>query len=206
MTNYRLWWWGTVLAVGVPGATAGLAMALLPGVFFAMTVLGLAIVRRVVAPQAGPRCRDAAVGVVLLCAAGPAMGAMAVILVPLAIATSPSLVELVQGHLDAGRPRLPAPRATQVVATSTTSDYVGSCLDESDGRALCQMWSTSFVWLKSARTAHQRAVVVGLRMIILDELERRDGQGFAAWLARSPCPAAEPRWAAGPGPVSRPEE
>ena len=94
-------------------------------------------------------------------------------------------------------------RVTQVMATSTATDYAGSCLGESDGRALCRMWSTSFVRLKSARSAHQRAVAVGLRMIILDELERRDGQGFAAWLARSPCPAAEPRWAAESGPVPR---
>ena len=205
MTKYRLWWWGTVLAVGVPGATAGLVVSPLPGVFFATTVLGLAIGRRVVAPQAGPWWSDAAVAVVLLCAVGPATGAMTVVLVPLAVVTSPSLVEHGRRTLDARSPQRLVMLAT-LDLTSKAPDHAGNCLGEADGRALCRMWSASFVRLKSARTAHQRAVAVGLRMSILDELERRDGQGLAAWLARSPCPADEPRWAAASEPVPRQQE
>lgn len=206
MTNYRLWWWCTVLAIGVPGATAGLVESPLPGVFFATTVVGIAIGRRLIAPQAGPWCHDVAVAVVLLCAAGPAVGAPTVALVPLAIATSPSVAELVLGGPVARRPSRPVARAVGLASAPGRTRYAARCLGESDGRVLCRMWSDSFVRLKLARTARQRAVAVALRTTLLDELERRDGQAFAAWMARAPLPSDEPRWAVGSGPTPHRED
>jgi hypothetical protein len=206
MTNYRLWWWGTVLAIGVPGATAGLVETPLPGVFFATTVLGIAIGRRLVAPHAGPWCHDVAVAVILLCAAGPAIGATTVALVPLAIATSPSVAEPVLGRRVTRHPSRAVLRPGRFASAPRRTQYAGRCLGESDGRVLCRMWSDSFVRLKQARTARQRAVAVALRVLILDELERRDGQAFAAWLARAPHPSDEPRWAVGARPMPRREE
>jgi hypothetical protein len=44
-------------------------------------------------------------------------------------------------------------------------------------------WTASHELLRRTTSAHERAVIAGLRQAYLDELERRDGEGIARWLA-----------------------
>jgi hypothetical protein len=44
-------------------------------------------------------------------------------------------------------------------------------------------WRASHELLRRTTSAHERAVIAGLRQAYLDELERRDGEGVARWLA-----------------------
>jgi hypothetical protein len=44
-------------------------------------------------------------------------------------------------------------------------------------------WTASHELLRRTPSAHERAVIAGLRQAYLDELERRDGEGVARWLA-----------------------
>ena len=81
-------------------------------------------------------------------------------------------------------------------ASTTYDDDV--CLRALDGRALCELWHDSFVRLKSAPTSDERVVVARLRGRLLDEMERRNRGGFAAWLSRGPSPASQPGWVGAP--------
>ena len=57
---------------------------------------------------------------------------------------------------------------------------------------LCQQWRASYSAVRAAHGAEDRARVVQNRQRVLDELDRRHGVGFAAWLASSPRSAGNP--------------
>jgi len=56
---------------------------------------------------------------------------------------------------------------------------------------LCEAWSISFEALHRGSRADE-GVIVGLRQRYLDELERRNPDGFARWLDTSARPAGNP--------------
>ncbi len=68
-------------------------------------------------------------------------------------------------------------------------------------RALCREWQRSFVVLRAATDGATGREVAALRRRYLDELEHRDPEGVARWLAADPRPAA-----GDPGPHLTPEE
>jgi hypothetical protein len=53
------------------------------------------------------------------------------------------------------------------------------------GAELCQTWRRSYMILSSTRGLRERAQVVWLRQMILDEMEIRDPAGLRAWLLRA---------------------
>jgi hypothetical protein len=191
MSSYRRLWWVVILTSGLPSASLGVAMSPIFGVVVIVTGLGLvAGVGGFFASQSGPCWRELACAGVLVVAAGPALGGVTVPLLLLAGATSPSFVW-------AASRRTSASDATPSVITELTSAQPGDVeafLSVLDGRALCELWGSSFVGLKSARTADERAAAAALRGSLLDEMERRNSGGFAAWLARSPSPVNGPSW------------
>jgi hypothetical protein len=194
MTEYRRWWWITILCAGVPSALVGFAFSPVPGlVVAAVLAVGLAVrAKAAPAAQAGMSWHDLACAIVLVVAAGPALGGATLPLLLVAVATSPSIVAVVRSHL---APEHALPGEALMLGASTPYDD-DVCVRDLDGRALCELWRSSFVRLKSASTAHERAVVAGLRGRLLDEMERRNSGGFAAWLARRPSPASQPGWVA----------
>jgi hypothetical protein len=201
MTGYRRLWWVTTLVTGVPSAFVGLTFSPTPGVVAAVTVLGLAAGARLVPGTQGVRWwRDLSSAIVLALAAGPALRGATLPLLMLAGASAPSVVAAVRRTQLATEP--PPEGTTPVPESNAPPDVVDEelCLGALDGRVLCELWRSSFVRLKLASTAEERVVVAALRARLLDEMERRNGHGFAAWLARCPSPASQPGWMAAPSP------
>jgi hypothetical protein len=162
-------------------------------------VVGLAVGAKVVpAAPAGSTWRDLFSAIALFVAAGPALQGATLPLLMVAAATSPSIVAVLKRRV---APDHAPPGGAPAPGASTAYDD-DVCVRDLDGRALCELWRSSFVRLKSASTSHERVVVAGLRSRLLDEMERRNSGGFAAWLARRPSPASQPGWVAAPAPSS----
>ncbi|MFF0267177.1 hypothetical protein [Kribbella sp. NPDC004536] len=186
MRTYR-WMWRTV-AGGLLLLALGAGLLMLPAVIWmilaALAVpfgLMLAIGAETVAAES-PRARRlhvvkltmagylVAVGAVVLI---KFLGAGALALLGVVLATSPSAVRLYGARLGRGRTeRMPE-------ATVSTSE-------------LCRVWLDSYRALNQAPTAKARLRVVMARQRCLDELERRDPDGLQAWLASSASAAGDP--------------
>jgi len=76
-----------------------------------------------------------------------------------------------------------------VVPPAPPPDLPTATLRDLDDEELCLAWRRSFVQLQHATSASVRMLRVQQRQLILDELERRNPHGLAAWLA-SGCRAA----------------
>lgn len=107
--------------------------------------------------------------VVLLKLLGPA----ALVVLVLALATSPRAIDWYGRRLARGRDE-PMPQATV-----TTGQ-------------LCREWLDSYQALNDAPTAAARLRVVMARQRCLDELERRDPAGLQAWLSSSASAGGDP--------------
>jgi hypothetical protein len=79
------------------------------------------------------------------------------------------------------RPSVVGPDEAPALSTATLRDL--------DDAALCLAWRRSYVQLQQTTSASARIRHVQQRQLLLDELERRDPAGLAAWLA-SGCRAA----------------
>jgi hypothetical protein len=78
----------------------------------------------------------------------------------------------------AADPARPPPLAA--VATLTTEQ-------------LCTSWRTSFDAVTGATDPHRLGTLAGLRRSYLDEMERRDPEGFEVWLALHARAGDDPR-------------
>jgi hypothetical protein len=190
MRLYRWLWWTTLLAVAVPAILLGLVSAPIASTVASVTVVGVLAGLVLLGSDLSWRdWTDTAAGVVLVVAAAPVLGRATPYLLLLATASSPPVARLL----------LPRTRkrwgdAAVDAASDATAD-VRSCWSVMTGAELCEMWSRSFVEVKSAAGVTERAVGAALRADVLDELERRDRARLAAWLARHPSPASTPMWA-----------
>jgi hypothetical protein len=188
-TVYRALWWFTVVAVSVPAIGLVLVESPVPIVVIGATLVGIRLGLSVAGARITGRVwAEAATGAALLVTAGPALAALTLPLVILACASSTPVMKL-----------LLAPAGSDVVTWTdepnvTPEVDAGSCLGAMSGAELCNMWTRSFVLVKSAVDVSQRAVGASVRGSVLDELERRDSALLAAWLARGPSPASEPTW------------
>jgi hypothetical protein len=72
---------------------------------------------------------------------------------------------------------------------AATPPVPASSLDDND---LCLAWRTSFSALQRATSPSQRLRIVEDRRAYLDELERRNAHGMAAWLASGARAAGDP--------------
>jgi hypothetical protein len=61
-----------------------------------------------------------------------------------------------------------------------------------DDHALCLAWRHSYVLLQRSHSAATRIHIVDIRQAYLDELERRNALGLAAWLASGARAAGDP--------------
>ena len=190
MRRYRWLWWTTLLAVAVPAILLGLVSAPIASIVVSVSVVGLLTGLVLLGSDLSWRdWTDTAAAAVLVVAAAPALGRATPFLLLLATATSPPVARLA----------LPRTRercgAETVDLASVTAADVPSCWSVMTGAELCEMWSRSYVEVKSAAGVTRRAVGAALRADVLDELERRDRARLAAWLSRHPSPASAPTWA-----------
>ena len=147
----------------------------------------------------------AAIGAGAIGAAGLALliGGVAVLVVLGAAASCPVVVCWLQHLLLGGRHAPDAaqsPRATDTnpgrppdsaspLAVADAEPPVDVTLDDA---ALCRAWRRSFGALHRARSLPELVHVVNARQAYLDELERRNPTGLAAWLASGPHAASDP--------------
>ncbi|KRF37416.1 hypothetical protein ASG94_08825 [Nocardioides sp. Soil805] len=89
---------------------------------------------------------------------------------------------------DPSRP--PSPRAP---AAGEVEEPVLEVTDELTDADLCEAWRSSYVALQRARTDASRFRAVEMRVIYLDDLERRLGDDFARWMESLPRAAEDPR-------------
>lgn len=73
---------------------------------------------------------------------------------------------------------------------------LASGMPDADGTpqlsALCQAWADSYVRLGKTTTGAQRVQLVAYRHQLLDEIERRDPEGFARWLRTASTAGGSP--------------
>ncbi|MET9272974.1 hypothetical protein [Kribbella sp. NPDC003557] len=114
------------------------------------------------------------------------------------------------GHLSepAPQPTPPSPgdRSSLSIPARERNDLpappvVASALTDDD---LCLAWRASFSALQRAGSPAQRLRIIEERRTYLDEIERRNAHGLAAWLASGPRAAGDPtRYVLGDGAVGR---
>jgi hypothetical protein len=205
MTSYRTVWvrsWAAVvlLCIGFAGVIWGPARVVAFFAVVGVTSLAPSICyyRERVARQGSPldlwraTARTAvitgAVAVAIIAVIG-VNGALAMLVLLLAGATSPWALDRLRKVLHRGRPAreatgLPAPLVEAAVAEpriETMSDL-----------ELCRAWRASFAALVAAVEPEAKSDVVRLRQSYLDELERRHPHAVGAWLASHPRPGGGP--------------
>ncbi|WP_146238963.1 hypothetical protein [Arthrobacter livingstonensis] len=135
------------------------------------------------------------VGVALLAVAGltVVLHAWLWLLVLLAAATSPWVINRLLQHATSRLPAVPPASETACLPDIPVEADVFvptvRVLVEGD---LCRAWRGSYQWLESTRSPALSAYIVALRQAYLDELDRRDPVGLHAWLDSCPRPRGGP--------------
>lgn len=201
--------WSVVAALF---AAAGLVLAALavPGA----TLLSLGVVGAVVGARGGvgvhahlysqpaPRryvlgwCAGVVAGLVAFVGAVAFLGATALLGVVLLAATCPPAVRLVSSRAPraTGPPQDLAPRAqgSGPVPAAPPAPQSVRDLQDLDASQLCWRWRTSFTALQRTVGPAARLSLIQTRAAVLDEMARRDPQGFRRWLNDGARAASDP--------------
>ena len=211
--------WVTLTAII---ATVGVCVAFLTwgvagvvGAFIAGAVMGGAMTAAL-APENLPRpwrratVGAAASGVGVIAVAGLVVVLQVVALVVLLALTmsAPPVVRVLQGKLTLKAPKPATAADDQPPPEQPLDDLDGAqwpapdpatveqslpmAPEDLDDDALCWAWRRSYVVLQRSRSAATRLHVVEVRQAYLDELERRNALGLAAWLASGARAAGNP--------------
>ncbi|MFN8193827.1 MAG: hypothetical protein U0R80_06025 [Nocardioidaceae bacterium] len=132
--------------------------------------------------------RVAAVGVLLGIAVTSyveMLGPAAWWLVALAVLTSPTAARLLRDRV---RPALRGEPAVEEIPAGPTPAWLVRTdgVEEMSTTDLVLAWRASLWQLRSCRSAPELAHLVRVRQAYLDELERRDPAGIAAWISSGP--------------------
>ncbi len=216
MRVHRVAWLSFCGAVGVTGAMAALTwerstqillfvLAALTGAAATMVALTPADgtqVKRQQWPLVATNTVVSGAGTVAFVGLGSLLGApMAVLVLALAVGGSPYVARRwmgwlrEQGQLPQRRDpdeHLPetAPAGTLWEAELTVSAETEAA--ELSDDALCLAWRASFSALETAKSPAERSRIIETRRAFLDELERRNPPGLAAWLASGARAAGDP--------------
>jgi hypothetical protein len=207
----------TVLALvgGVALRASGVVAVLLAGAVAACLAAGVARettgVAHLSAPEAAARAAGWTVGSLLVLSGTAALGgglaavltgaAGAIVGLGVWLVRSPHPTREMSPHtLTAdlpGAPAAPMPAAPWHVAATGRFDAAGSArlsapLTELSTAALGREWLLSTAALAGRLDPAARESIVRRRQEALDELERRDADGFARWLAAGPAPGSDP--------------
>jgi hypothetical protein len=210
METYRILWLSVCAPLGVVGAAAGVVLspAALAFLFIAFGVVGSLVTFNLVDDYrergiAG-RLRLLAVGALV---AGTSVGAFvgyasllgpgALLVAAAVLAGSPYAVKASRRWFRSVRP----PSTAQLAAVARAFAYAShesahfrapELRDLTDGQ-LCKRWRASYrASPRQQSSAVKLIAAVAERRMYLDELERRNTSGFAAWLAAGPKAAEDP--------------
>jgi hypothetical protein len=185
------------LALRGPGLVTVLVAAVLVGAISAGMASEAAGAGRGRVLDTGGRAAGWTAGVLLVLAGLAAVaGAVVTLLVAGAVATAVLTVQLRRAGARSRnearpvlRPLSSAPlRPVRLEAPVSSRPSVGGL----SARALGEEWLRSTALLEARIDPALRRSVVDRRESILDELERRDGSGFARWLAEGPTSSSNP--------------
>lgn len=214
MKVYERTWTGgaaVVTAVGLFAAFRGFAVTTLLGMFLAAAVLVVMWVLPFVAadtPMVRPLVRAGLLGGLVTWVVMGVVRVVGPVGVPLTVVllvTSPPVVrwcvrvlrgtpaQLAAKVTAATPPTMPSPAGPEPVPVDTREEI--EPLEPPEGMTdaeLCLAWRRSFVALRWATTPALRMPVVAMRARYLDELERRSGPRFHAWLESGPRAAGDP--------------
>ncbi|SOC47394.1 hypothetical protein SAMN05660748_0793 [Blastococcus aggregatus] len=180
------------LALRIPGLVALMVAAALVGATTAGMVSEAPGARRGAALDAGVRAAGWTAGALLVLAGLSALaGALVAVLVGAVVAGAVVGVRLRRSGAQQGRTQRPAPVRPLPVRTDGPTLLMPPVGGLST-RALGDEWLRSTVLLTARLDPVVRRALVGRREMVLDELERRDPDGFARWLADGPAPGSDP--------------
>ena len=183
------------LALRGPGLVTVLVTAAVVGAVSAGMASEVAGAGRSRALDTGGRAAGWTAGVLLVLTGLAALaGAVVTLLVAGAVATAALMVHLRRAGARSravarsATPPRPAPRPAPPAFPAPPRPSVGGL----SARALGEEWLRTTALLEARIDPALRAAVAERRETILDELERRDGTGFARWLADGPLPSSNP--------------
>lgn len=203
MTTYRTVWRGICLPLGMIGTAVALTVSPAAVVFLLVvsgavgSLLTMCLVSEYWELRARGRVRLLAIGALV---AGTSVGAfvgyaslvgLGVLLLAAAVlAGSPYAVKTSRGWLRSVR----TPSSAQLDAVARAFAYANPDYVQFRQPALCDLSDEQLCrrWRASCKTSQRRPSAVQLitisaeRQMYLDELERRNAKGFAAWLASGP--------------------
>ena len=203
MTAYRTAWRRICLPLGVIGTAVALTVspAAVAFLFVVSSAIGSLLTMCLVSQywelRARGRLRLLAIGGLV---AGISVGAFVgyasllgpgvLLLVAAVLGASPYAVRTVRGWLRSVR----TPSAAQLDAVARAFAYASPEsvqfrppeLHNLTDEQLCRRWRASCKTSQRRPSAAQLIAIVAERQMYLDELERRNATGFAAWLASSP--------------------
>ncbi|MDX6291466.1 MAG: hypothetical protein QOH50_541 [Kribbellaceae bacterium] len=212
MKAYRICWLTLCIALGAVGTVVALSWSISVAlVFFTCAaacgaVLGTAALgpedaqpesivwRQVfVGAAVGGLVTVAVIGMGVLLGAGSAL-----MLLLLGVGSSPTVIRFCRrglGQSASDSPSAPPSERSDQMAESAvaeSSDDAETQPQSLTDAQLCTAWRISFSALEKARTEQQRLRIVEERQDCLDELERRNPHGLAAWLASGARAAGDP--------------
>jgi phage shock protein PspC (stress-responsive transcriptional regulator) len=225
---YQIAWLGWCGIVGVAGGLAALTwpVSTIALLFVLAALTGAAVAMVVLTPEDNSQLgRDqwrvvltstvlAGSGTLALGGIGMLLGApMAMLVLALTVGGSPYVARRWVGRLtDHGRlpPDATAGEQLPVPVPESTIHELESAVEpvveaaELSDDALCLAWRASFSALQKAGSVAERVHVVEVRRAYLEELERRNPPGVAAWLASGARAAGNPaRFVLGDGATGR---
>ncbi|WP_043823966.1 hypothetical protein [Rhodococcus opacus] len=207
MGVYRILWWVVTVPLGLVGfavaiftvhpdvlVSAAFAAAVTGGGLPAMVADRSAATPRSWLPAAALHAATA--GAALICVVGliALSGAAAVPLVLVLTVTAGPVARRLRRWPPLAQLLSPQPAALSDPDEASAPGSLPtppSCAELSDD-ALCRGWRTSFAELQNATSVTDRLQLARIRRQYLDEIERRDPQGFAAWFTSGARAGSDP--------------
>jgi hypothetical protein len=212
MGAYRIAWWILAVPLGSIGVAAAVASSSLPAtiVIFGLMAACLGVLSAILhsLDGEGQVCRPISVSTVIRhgCAEGVAVvalygmtgliGPAAVPLILLLAFAHPTVVHRWRtgvGRHSAGRTTTDTRRAHPGL-TSERTEYSTPDLEALTNVQLCMEWRRSFIALQRTADVAELVTITTFRQRLLDELERRNPEGFSDWLACARAPSNPARY------------
>lgn len=209
MGVYRILWWVVTVPLGLVGFAVAIFTVhpdVLVSAAFAAAVTGGGLTAMVAdrSATATPRSslptaalNAATAGVILIGVVGliALSGAAAVPLVLVLTVTAEPVARRLRRWPPLAQLLSPQPSALcdpdEATAPGSLPEPPPSCAELS-GDALCRGWRTSFAELQNARSPADRLRLARIRQQYLDEIERRDPEGFAEWFSTGARAGSDP--------------
>jgi hypothetical protein len=198
MNTYHVVWWSFALPIGAVGVTAAVASSSMVTtvIMFGLIASSLGVLSASLQTLdgEGQASRPISASTVLShgCAAGAAVVALYGMAALLGVAVLPLALVLAVTHPTLAN-RLRTGRRERLPEETVGHDPSAPVDDERDNARpnldaltdpeLCLAWRRSFVALQHTDDVEELTEIAGLRQQILDELERRNPNGFVDWLA-----------------------